>query len=1088
MMPRRTTLLAALLILAVVTPARAQAQEPIRFARTPDIAPDGKLVAFSYLGDIWVVDSIGGVARPVTMHEKHEINPVFSPDGRTIAFSSNRHGNYDVFVIPVQGGRPTRLTFDSADDLVTGWSPDGKNILFASRRANTFPPALELYSVPSTGGRVTRVTAHEGRDGVFSPDGTQIAYVRGPGTWYRKGYRGSSNDDIWLSGADGSNNRRVTTHNGQDGSPMWSPDGRTLYYVSDCCAEAGHPANVVRQDIAVPGARAQPVTFHKDEAVRKARISRNGEWIVYECGADLWVVSTRGGSPRKLAIEAHADDKSNTERTVTFKDKGVTEFAPSYDDRYIAFVIHGEIFLIPRGGGKAKRLTDSPANDHGVAWSPDSRQLIFLSDRGGQEDIYLLQSDDPDHSELVKAHQFKVKQLTNTPEAEMGINFAPNGRRISFLRAGKLCTMNADGSDVKVIVKEGTVIDYEWSPDSKWIAYSRMDGSWASELYIIPAGGATVADPPRNVTRYATFNAGVTWSKTGNKLAFLSERRNSGSQSLYVLSLQRPAIAGTPASSDIDWDDIHRRVVQPAPVSVLEGAISRDGDKVAFRPLQSDDLWLASSDGKHLSRLTTGGLKPSQIQWSKGVMASLLYFRDGNGSIRMTTTSSVLGPPSLFGGGSTAAAVPFEAKMTVKRDDDFKEIFEQSWRFLNENFYDANFHGADWQAVREKYRPLVKHIGMKEDLYALISLMLGELNASHLGILGAPQAPEQVTADLGLLFDEKYRGPGLKVAEILKRGPADKRGLNLKPGDILESIDRVPLTDKIELAKVLNDRVGETVIAQVTNNPADPRSRRRVELTAVDRRTLRPLMYQRWVDANARKVAELSKGKLGYIHIPSMDDDGLDNFLRALYSDNYDKEAIVLDVRFNGGGFTHDRVLNYLGGKEHTFFLQRNGGVGPVLRSTDRRWNKPLVLLINNRSYSDAEIFPHAFRTLGLGKLVGQPTGAHVIGTGRMRLIDGSIFMLPRTGVFTSAGVNMEKQGVVPDYIVEPQPDELARGIDRQLEKAVEVLQLDVAQWKKTRPGVVFNPLGPPRPAPGTVIRPVRERLPLPLPGVRGEE
>src|SRR5207253_3138865 len=257
---------------------------------------------------------------------------------------------------------------------------------------------------------------------------------------------------------------------------------------------------------------------------------------------------------------------------------------------------------------------------------------------------------------------------------------------------------------------------------------------------------------------------------------------------------------------------------------------------------------------------------------------------------------------------------------TVRQDEEFAEVFEQSWRLLHENFYDPTFHGADWRAVRDRYRPLVKHVALKEDLHALISLMLGELNASHLGLLRKASVPEAKTAD-----------------------------------------------------------------------PKAPR--RRVEIEPVSRPKVRTLMYQRWVENNARRIAELSKGKLGYIHIPSMDDDGLDQFLRALYSDNFDKEAIVLDVRYNSGGFTHDRVLNYLGGREHTFFLQRHGGVGAVLTSTDRRWNKPLALLINNRSYSDAEIFPHAFRTLGLGKLVGQPTGAHVIGTSRRRLIDGSLFM-----------------------------------------------------------------------------------------------
>jgi tricorn protease len=468
------------------------------------------------------------------------------------------------------------------------------------------------------------------------------------------------------------------------------------------------------------------------------------------------------------------------------------------------------------------------------------------------------------------------------------------------------------------------------------------------------------------------------------------------------------------------------------------------------------------------------------------VLGSLLYFLDGKGRIHMASASSA----------SLGGEVKFEAKLTVRRDEEFAEVFEQSWRLLNENFYDPTFHGANWRAVREKYRPLVKHVALKEDLHALISLMLGELNASHLGLLRPPSAPEETTADLGLVFDEKYPGPGLKVAEILKRGPADRRGINLKAGDVIESIDRVTLTDKIDLARLLNDKAGqagkpgETVLLSVTANPADPKApRRRVEIEPVSRPRVRTLLYQRWVENNTRKVAELSKGKLGYIHIPSMDDAGLDQFLRALYSDNFDKEAIVLDVRYNSGGFTHDRVLNYLGGREHTFFLQRHGGVGAVLTSPDRRWAKPLALLINNRSYSDAEIFPHAFRTLGLGKLIGQPTGAHVIGTERRRLIDGSQFMLPRIGVFTSKGINMEKVGVAPDFTVEPLPDELARGIDRQLEKAVEVLEQDVIQWRK-RPGVAEGPprWGLPPPDGGPTVEALPRPAPMVAPGSKGGE
>ena len=859
----RSLVVAAALLL---TATLLHAQEPIKFARSPDISPDGKLVAFSYLGDVWVVETIGGVARPITMHEAHDTMPVFSPDGRWIAFSSNRHGSYDVFVVPIQGGKPRRLTFDSASEDVNGWTPDGKSILFTSTRSTAFPREYELYTVPVEGGRQQRVSINGGRDGVISPKGDQIAYVRGPGAWYRKGYRGSSNDDIWISNADGSGNRRLTTFDGQDGSPMWSADGQSVYYVSE---QFGTPANIVKRDAAGKSAPVQ-VTFHKDDAVRKARISgptKDGaQWIVYECGGDLWVACTKDGiPPRRIAIEVYADEKTNTERTQTFT-TGATDYSLSPDEQHIAFVVHGTLCLMPIGGGKAKRLTNTTSDDKDLTWSPDGHKLLFVSDRDGHDDIYAVESDDAAHPKVAEASKYKVTRLTDTADPESDINFTPDGKRVAFLRGGQLWTMNPDGTDQKVLVKDKQVMDYEFTNDNKWLAFSRRDGNSASEIYVMPAAGGEA----KNVSRYATINGEPVWSKDGKRLSFLSLRTDS--LGLYVMAMQKPAAPGAAASSDIDWDDIHLRVEQPAQTAVQQGMISPDGNRVAY--ISNGDVWIASVPRGNITRVAAG-VNASHLQWSKR-SSNLLYFLDSNGQIRSARPGAgsfeafLSGNPSAASG--TAATIGFNVKMTVKRDELYQEMFDQSWRNLAEKFYDPKFHGANWDAVRAKYRPLVKHVAMKEDLYALIHLMLGELNASHLDIYGFSPLPEETTADLGLIWDETYRGPGLKIAEVLKRGPADRRGLSLRPGDYVTSIDGTSITAKTDVSKLLNDKAGETVELQVASNPTadprDPKAFRKVAIQATRREVIFTLMYERWVANNAKRVDELSKGKLGYIHIP----------------------------------------------------------------------------------------------------------------------------------------------------------------------------------------------------------------------------
>lgn len=1009
-------------------------QEPALFARTPDISPDATKIVFSYLGDIWQANSDGKNAIPITSHPAHDYLPCYSPDGNWIAFSSNRHGSYDVFLLNAKGGKPKRVTHDSANDLVCGWSPDSKTILFSSNRAMGYPAPLELYSVPLEGGNPRRLTFAEAKDGAWHPKEPLLAYSRGPGAWYRKGYRGSANDELWIGKPCETGHVKLTNFNGQDGSAMWSPNGDRIYYVSEFFSPV---ANIVYQE-PKPDSKPVQLTKHTSDSVRRARISAGGKAIVYECGDSIYVLDlTPDSKPKKLVIPISSDDKTNPEKPMTFT-QGASDFAISKDEQAIIYSVHGELFRMGNQSAvKAARLTDHPADDFGAVWAPDSSKAAFLSDRTGKIEIYLLESADTDHPKLMDAHQFKHTRITKDDRPESNLTFSPDGKKIYFVRSGILASINLDGSGEKPIVPDGGVGDYQWSPDGKWIVYSKRDAFFASELFLVGSEGPTPENPARNITRYATSNFSPSFSNDGKKLAFISERRSS--PSVFVMDLYRPTAKPTP-NQQVDFEEIHLRVNQVGSSPANEVAISPNGSRVAYR--SGNDLWVANVSGGQNTRLTTGNLNPTQIRWSRkmvtnGIFNDIIYFKDGNGQLRSIRGSSTGTPSDL-------SSLSFKAKMIVRPEEENLEIFDQCWRLLADNFYDRKFHGSNWNQVRDKYRPMVKHSPMKEDFQTLIFLMLGELNASHLGITMGASTPEEITGEMGILFDERHEGNGLKIKEILTRGPVGKLVNELKPGDIIANIQGVELTPKIETSKLLNGTVDETIVITViprdAKDPLDVKSRKRYELNPVPRDRLTNLFYERWVSANAKQVEKLSNGKLGYIHIPSMDEAGLDRFVRALYSENFGKEALVLDVRFNGGGFTHDQILNYLGAREHTIFRSREGEKGLVLRSYDRKWTKPIILLINNRSYSDAEIFPSAFKTLGLGKLVGQPTGGMVIGTVNTKLMDGSSFRLPRLGVYTSEGIDMDTRGVKPDFFVEPTVDELMQGKDSQLEKAVEEL------------------------------------------------
>jgi tricorn protease len=1033
------------ILLVFVAVIAAQDSESARFLRYPTFSPDGKQIAFSYMGDIWVAPAEGGNAIRLTVHPAHDIRPRFSPNGKWIAFNSNRGGNYDIFLMPAKGGKPKRLTYHSADDILGDWSPDGRWIVFSSNRDHRF---AQIYLLEVETGYVRRLTSDEAslHSPTFSPDGRYIVFCRGGTSWWRKGYKGSANSEIWRLPItiDGdqittSKHERLTHYEGNDWFPMVSPDG-TLYFVSDRTGVFNiwqMPFTVTRdKGQGTRGAKMEQVTNHADR-VLYPNLSRDGKFIVYEHDFSLWIVPTKGGEPKRLTIFAPSDEPQNRLQRLTLTSQA-TEFALSPDGKQIAFVVRGEIFVVnAEKGGEAKRITNHPYRDFDIDWSPDNRKLTFISERDGNREVYIVD---------VKTRE--LKRLTNTPDAaESNPKWSPTGNYVAFIRGPfgrQLCWVDVNTGEEKVVVEGPFIGEFAWSPDGRWICFNRRDpANNVTDLFIIPWNGGE----PVNVTRMPYWNGSIVWTKDGKNIVFRSNRTDENID-IYVLPLERPKEKLDEEEGEgekkpqerkekegekrlpevkIDFTDIHKRIRRLTATVFNEGSftVSPDSKTVVFvaTPIDQPEIWSVPLEGGSLTRLASG-VSASQLQFSPD--GNRIYFLSTGGNIRYLTRPA-----------GSLSSVNFTARLIVDRVVELQHMFDEGWRLLKEQFYDEKMHGVNWDAMREKYRPLIEHVAAKEDFYTLVSMMLGELNASHLGI-GGPTASGPETAYLGVWFDPEHRGPGVKISAVLKNSPADKDESRLNVGEFILAIDGVEVSNNEQIWDALADKAGRVVELLVNDKPTKEGART-VKIKPINRGQWSNLLYEDWVEKRKRMVDEWSNGRIGYIHIQAMSQSELRKFEREFYAEVVGKkEALIIDVRFNGGGRIHDELLSIL--KRRLYALEQYRGTPPFTQPF-QVWQKPTVVLINEFSASDAEIFPKAFRDLGLGKLVGVPTYGGVIGTYNVTLIDGTTFFrVPVTGWRTLDGVNLENYGVKPDFLVEHSPEDNANENDLQLKTAVDLL------------------------------------------------
>ncbi len=1045
----RQTILA--LALALALPA-VSAAEPIKFARYPHVS-QGKLV-FSYHGDIWIANENGANAMRLTAHVARDVFPRLSPDGRWVAFSSDRYGNNDVFIIPAAGGEPKQLTFATTPDTVLNWTPDGKGIMVATSRTVS-PWRSPIYIVPIDGSLPTPMPIDGGVQGMLKQDGSTLAFNRMGATYWRKGYRGNRTDDIWLQDTKTQKITRLTDTNlrdykdfTQDVYPMWGRDGQ-VYFASE---RSGH-FNIWR--IASNGGAPTQVTRHADDGVQFPSMSPDGTTIAYENEFEVWMLKVGQTRPMRVTIDLAFDPKTNLTRTVENQNRP-DGFAITADGDYAAVDTRGEIFIVPTDPefGEKRQVTSNSWRQRNQEFSPNGRWLAYTSDESKEEEIWVNDRDSG-----------ASRKLTTHPSFKVISGFSPDSTRLAWVGNNRLfVTVVESGATTELGYNlAGGYTVTGWSPDGNWLVYTKRDRDQNADVFLMEV--ATKAE--HNVTQNPWNEGQAVITPDGKSVVFTSNRVDGVNQ-IFMVPLARltedpndPLVkerirkaaaaagggrgggAGTgsgpaaapPALTRPDITRIDRRAVAITSGAnpVLGFFLSTDGRTVYFRSRddQGPALFSVAIDGGDRQRLVAGafaGLVPTADRRK-------VFFTENN---------------ELFGmemaGQRRRTRVTFTVNVRVDQRQEWAQILDESWRVMKYRFYDENMHGKDWNALRAKYEPLLKYVGANEDVYDLANEMIGELNASHTGVSGPgsdPQPNEYQTRYLG--FEVAPDAGRYKITHVYNEGPADKEWLNLKVGDYMLAIDGVQVKAGENYWPLLNSPLNEYVDLTVASTAAGADTREaRIRSVA----SLNAIKYDAWVAHNREVVDKATSGEIAYVHIQSMNQPSLVKFQNEI-NQFWNKKGIIVDIRFNGGGNTDQEIIDILERRPYEYWNSR-WGAPEWGRRPRQAIAGPKVMMVNARSGSDSEVTPMAFKQLGLGRVVGNPTAAAVIATGSYALINGGAIRTPGSLVVTydperpnNWGINLENYGVAPDVFAENTPEDELAGFDRELKAAVdEVLRM----------------------------------------------
>jgi tricorn protease len=1065
---------AFLLIVLSLMAVSLRGQTEAEWLRYPAISPDGKTIAFSHRGDIYVVPTAGGPAQPLTVHPAYDFMPVWSNDGKTLAFASDRYGNMDIFRLPVAGGEAVRLTWHSYGEFPYCFSPDDQFVLFGSTQADDpanqqFPSGVlpELYQVPVAGGRPRLVLTTPAQDARISTDGSVLIFHdrKGYEDEFRKHHTSSVARDIWKYETGTGRYTRLSDFPGEDRNAVFAPGEGEICFLS----ERSGSFNIWKTDL--EGREPVQLTRFDRHPVRSLSISRDGT-LCFSYDGRLYTLR-EGEEPRLLQVRISQDLATNEERMLPAKGE-ISEMSLSPGGKEVAFVHRGEVFVASVQNGTTRRITDTPEQERSVSFSPDGRSLLYAGERDGSWNIYRTDLAREDEKYFFQATVLSEQIVISTDADEFQPAWSPDGKEVAFLEdRTTLKVIDLSSKTVRTILPGDQNYSYSdgdqhyaWSPDGQWFLVQFLQPrQWISQAGLVSSRGGA---EPVNLTLSGYSDGSPRWALGGKAMLWFSDRdgmKNDASwggqadayamffdqeawdrfrlskEEFQLLKEEEEAAAkkdstdakgGKRAKPDVkplklDLSAIEDRKVRLTIHSseLADALLSADGEKLFYLAKfeKGWDLWqteLRTRETKVLSKLGAGSVGDLLLD-QEG--KTLFFLADGQ--IQKVEIES-----------GKKESVPVSGEMVLREAAERRYLYDHIVRQVAQKFYVTDLHGVDWKGYSGAYRRFLPHIRNDYDFAEMLSELLGELNASHTGARYRPNDPQgDKTASLGLFYDQDHVGPGVKILEVMAKSPVVRTGSRIRPGVIIEALDAQPLNADTPIYRLLNRREGQRTRLSLY----DPVSRSRWEevVRPISLGEESELLYRRWVNRCRSLVDSLSGGRIGYVHVRGMNDPSF----RAVYEEalgrHAGKEALVVDTRFNGGGWLHDDLATFLDGDTYITFLPRGQDLGD---EPQFKWRRPSVVVMSEGNYSDAHMFPYAYKALGIGKLIGMP----VPGTGTAvwweRLQSGLVFGIPQVGMLDREGRYLENQQLEPDIRVPNDPGEVRRGRDQQLEAAVREL------------------------------------------------